>query len=72
MAMAKASTSWVLHRRAPRPAGVEELRPDVVLVDINVAWDSGFDPAELIAESPASGFVAKSELSADAICLTCC
>jgi DNA-binding NarL/FixJ family response regulator len=73
---------------------VEELRPDVVLVDINLAGESGFDLAwqlveagqgrdsavilmstqtaadlaDLIAESPASGFVAKSELSADAIC----
>jgi CheY-like chemotaxis protein len=73
---------------------VEELGPDVVLVDINLAGESGFDLArrlveagqgrdsavilmstqtaadlaDLIAESPASGFVAKSDLSADAIC----
>jgi two-component system nitrate/nitrite response regulator NarL len=72
---------------------VEELRPDVVLVDINLAGESGFDLArrlvealggsvsavilmstqtgadlaDLLAESPASGFVAKSDLSADAI-----
>lgn len=72
---------------------VEELQPDVVLVDINLAGENGFDLArqllqadeghgspvilmstqaaadlaDLIAESPASGFVAKSELSADAI-----
>ena len=72
---------------------VEELRPDVVLVDINLAAESGFDLArqlveaagdhgpavilmstqtaadlaDLLAESPASGFVAKSELSAEAI-----
>jgi CheY-like chemotaxis protein len=72
---------------------VENLRPDVVLVDINLAGESGLDLArqlrqadhgsestmilmstqaasdldDVIAESPASGFLAKSELSADAI-----
>jgi len=72
---------------------VEDLRPDVVLVDVNLAGESGFDLArrlvqadqgrqsmvilmstqaaadlaDLIAESPATGFLAKSELSADAI-----
>jgi CheY-like chemotaxis protein len=82
-----ASTSAEAVRR------VEEVRPDVVLVDINLAGESGFDLArqllqadhsrgsiviltstlaeadlgELIAESPATGFLAKPELSADAI-----
>lgn len=72
---------------------VEALRPDVVLVDVNLAAESGFDLArqlveidprgestvilmstqaaadlaDLIADSPVSGFLAKSELSADAI-----
>lgn len=72
---------------------VEELRPDVVLVDIALDGESGFDLAsrlveraptdgpavilisthaqedlvDLIAESPAAGFLSKSELSADAI-----
>jgi CheY-like chemotaxis protein len=74
-------------------ARTEELRPDVVLVDITLAGESGFelarrlvehDPgdgaavilisthaeedfADLIAASPANGFVPKSKLSADAI-----
>ena len=69
------------------------LRPDVVLVDIGLGDESGFDVArllardgqggsakvimisahaetdytELIAESPAAGFLAKSELSAQGI-----
>jgi CheY-like chemotaxis protein len=71
---------------------VEELRPDVVLVDINLGEESGFDvvrqlhrlegeaPAtilisthaeqdydDLIAESPALGFLSKSALSAGAV-----
>lgn len=71
----------------------EELRPDVVLVDISLRGESGFevarrlvgdaddggskvilisthsesDFADLIATSPAVGFLPKSELSADAI-----
>jgi DNA-binding NarL/FixJ family response regulator len=71
----------------------EELRPDVVLVDITLGAESGFDLArrltgqhrangsvvilisthaeadfaDLIAESPAAGFVPKPELTADAI-----
>jgi DNA-binding NarL/FixJ family response regulator len=71
----------------------ETLRPDVVLVDISLGEESGFDLArrlvedglsdeaavllisthaeediaDLIAESPAAGFVPKSELSASAI-----
>jgi DNA-binding NarL/FixJ family response regulator len=71
----------------------EQQRPDVMLVDIKLAGESGFecarrlsqhdhmvkpavilisthseeDLADLIAESPAAGFLPKSELSADAI-----
>ena len=69
----------------------EALRPDVVLVDIRLGEESGFeaarklagnghsaalmmisthagaDYADLIAESPAVGFLAKAELSAAAI-----
>lgn len=68
-----------------------ELRPDVVLLDVMLGADSGFDVAdqlhrsahrplviltstyseqdlaELIAASPALGFVAKNALSVDAI-----
>ena len=69
---------------------VAELRPDVVLVDIALGAESGFDLAralardggpklilistvpeadfvDLIAASPAVGFIAKSELSARAV-----
>jgi DNA-binding NarL/FixJ family response regulator len=70
---------------------VEKLRPDVVLVDIDLGEDNGFDLvtrlwsegavaptilisthaeqdyADLIAASPAIGFVAKSRLSAGTI-----
>jgi DNA-binding NarL/FixJ family response regulator len=71
----------------------ETLRPDIVLVDISLGEESGFDlarrlveddqgseatvllistraeedVADLIGESPAAGFVPKSELSASAI-----
>ena len=71
----------------------ETLRPDVVLVDISLGEESGFDLArrladddpdnetvvvlistraeadiiDLIAESPAEGFLAKGDLSASAI-----
>lgn len=71
----------------------EALRPDVVLVDISLGDESGFDVArqlvergevaaptvilisthaeadfaDLIAESPAAGFLPKAELSASAI-----
>jgi len=69
-----------------------ELRPDIVLVDIRLGDESGFDVAwrlakhdrggaavilisthseadfaDLIAESPAAGFLSKGDLSADAI-----
>jgi CheY-like chemotaxis protein len=71
---------------------VRELRPDVVLIDIGLGDESGFDVAELlardgesgaelimisargesdytdvIADSPAAGFLAKPELSARGI-----
>ena len=69
----------------------EELRPDVVLIDIRLAEESGFeaarqlagngqaaalimisthadeDYADLIDESPATGFLAKADLSAAAV-----
>lgn len=67
----------------------ERLRPDVLLIDIGLGGESGFDLArrladgagriilisthaeedfaELIADSPALGFLCKSELSAHAI-----
>jgi DNA-binding NarL/FixJ family response regulator len=69
-----------------------ELHPEVILIDITLAGESGFDLAwrlaerrrgaagmilisthpqadfaDLIDESPAAGFLSKSELSADAI-----
>jgi DNA-binding NarL/FixJ family response regulator len=66
---------------------VELLRPDVVLVDVSLGKESGFelarrlrgvtvilistasvaDFAELVARSPAAGFLSKSELSAEGI-----
>ena len=70
---------------------VEELRPDVTLVDIDLGYEDGFelarrlgensprskvilvsthseeDLAQLIATSPAIGFVSKTRLSAEAI-----
>ena len=72
----------------------EELRPDVVLLDIDLGADDGFDVArrlalasgleqtrvvlistydekdfaDLIAASPAAGFVTKTDLSRQAIC----
>jgi DNA-binding NarL/FixJ family response regulator len=72
-------------------ARVEAVRPDVVLIDIQLGRESGFeaarqlaaegqaaalimisthaedDYADLIADSPAAGFVPKAELSADAV-----
>jgi DNA-binding NarL/FixJ family response regulator len=71
--------------------GVEELRPDVTLVDVDLGQENGFDLterlhrdgasasvilistnteqdfADLIAASPAVGFLSKSDLSTDAI-----
>jgi two-component system nitrate/nitrite response regulator NarL len=81
-----ATTAQALQRTA-------ELRPDIVLVDISLGDESGFDVArrlaehdrgggtavilisthsqadfaDLIAESPAAGFLPKAEMSADAI-----
>jgi two-component system, NarL family, nitrate/nitrite response regulator NarL len=71
----------------------EALRPDVVLVDVSLGEESGFELArrlaaegargvavilvstrseaelaDLVALSPAAGFLSKAELSADAIC----
>jgi len=72
---------------------VEQIRPDLVLVDIDLGGESGFDVArqlhhngsstppriilisthaeqdyaDLIAASPAIGFLSKTDLSADAI-----
>ena len=66
----------------------DQLRPDVVLVDVDLGEESGFtlarefagrppvilisahdasDFADLVAESPAAGFISKSELSGRAI-----
>ena len=69
---------------------VQERQPDVVLVDIDLGEESGFeltrrlidvrvilisthseaDFEELIAQSPAAGFIPKEALSADAISAT--
>jgi two-component system, NarL family, nitrate/nitrite response regulator NarL len=81
-------------RRVTRRSGkAAALRPDVVLVDVSLGDESGFDLArrlvdhdpgseavvvlistlaetdiaDLIAESPAAGFLAKADLSASAI-----
>ena len=90
----RASPSWASPRASPGHSGKPSaLRPDVILVDIGLGDESGFDLArllaqdgqgggaevilistgaeadytELIAESPAAGFLAKSELSARGI-----
>jgi two-component system, NarL family, nitrate/nitrite response regulator NarL len=81
----------VAHNCAEAIARAEALRPDVVLIDIRLGEESGFDVArrlaghgstaglimisthagsdydDLIAESPATGFLSKEELSAAAI-----
>ena len=80
----------VASNSAEAQAHVAELRPDVVLVDIDLGAESGFeltralarqgharlilisthselDFADLIAASPAVGFIAKSQLSARAV-----
>ena len=98
------AASLLLHREGVLVAGVASdiagalrqaraLRPDIILVDIGLGQESGFDLArllardgagagagvilistgaeadyrELIAESPAAGFLPKSELSARGI-----
>jgi len=84
------SVAGVASTAATALSQAEELQPDVVLVDITLAQESGFDVArmlferehdgspvvilisthaeadfaDLIAASPASAFLAKSELSA--------
>jgi DNA-binding NarL/FixJ family response regulator len=88
-----ASVVGVASTTAEALGRAEEQQPDVILVDIKLAGESGFecarcldqhdhlvepavilisthseeDLADLIAESPAAGFLSKSELSADAI-----
>jgi CheY-like chemotaxis protein len=81
----------VAHSSAEAVQRTQALRPDVVLIDIRLGRESGFevarlladnghpaalimisthageDYAELIAESPATGFLPKAELSALAI-----
>jgi DNA-binding NarL/FixJ family response regulator len=80
----------VASNSAEARARVAELHPDVVLVDIALGSESGFDLAralereggpklilistlpeadfvDLIAASPAAGFIAKAELSASAV-----
>jgi DNA-binding NarL/FixJ family response regulator len=84
------SVVGVASNAAEARSRVAELRPDVVLVDIALGTESGFDLAralasedpaklilisthlevdfaDLIAASPAVGFIAKSELSARAV-----
>jgi len=87
------SVAGVASSGAEALSRASELRPDVVLVDISLGEESGFelarrlvanaedggstvilisthteaDFADLIAASPAIGFLPKSELSADAI-----
>jgi CheY-like chemotaxis protein len=81
----------VAHNSAEAVQHAQALQPDVVLIDIRLGRESGFeaarrladdgqsaalimisthageDYAELIAESPATGFLPKAELSAAAI-----
>ena len=85
------TVAGVAHNSAEALQRAQALRPDVVLVDIRLGRESGFeaarrladngqstalimisthageDYAELIAESPAAGFLPKAELSAAAI-----
>lgn len=86
------SVAGVASTSAEAVQETEALRPDVVLVDVSLGEESGFELArrlvaeqshattvilistrsegelaDLIASSPAAGFVTKSELSADAI-----
>jgi len=85
------TVAGVAHSSAEAVQRIRALRPDVVLIDIRLGRESGFDAArllagnghpaalimisthadedyaELIAESPAIGFLPKVELSAEAI-----
>ncbi len=85
------TVAGVAHNSAEAVQRAQALRPDVVLIDIRLGRESGFeaarrladngypaalimisthageDYAELIAESPATGFLPKAELSAAAI-----
>jgi len=85
------TVAGVAHNSAEAVQRAEALRPDVVLIDIRLGRESGFetarrladnghsaalvmisthageDYADLIAESPATGFLPKAELSAAAI-----
>ncbi len=85
------TVAGVAHNSAEAVQRTRALRPDVVLIDIRLGRESGFeaarrlagnghsaalimisthageDYAELIAESPAAGFLPKAELSAAAI-----
>jgi two-component system, NarL family, nitrate/nitrite response regulator NarL len=85
------TVAGVAHNSAEAVQRTQALRPDVVLIDIRLGRESGFetvrqladnghpaalvmisthageDYAELIAESPAAGFLPKAELSAAAI-----
>jgi CheY-like chemotaxis protein len=85
------TVAGVAHGCAEAVQRTEALRPDVVLIDIRLGRESGFevarrladnghsaalimisthageDYAELIVESPATGFLPKAELSAAAI-----
>ena len=85
------TVAGVAHNSAEAVQRTQALRPDVVLIDIRLGRESGFeaaarlanngysaalimisahadeDYAELIAESPATGFLPKTELSAAAI-----
>ncbi len=85
------TVAGVAHSSAEAVQRARALRPDVVLIDIRLGRESGFeaarrlagnghsaalimisthageDYAELIAESPATGFLPKEELSAASI-----
>jgi CheY-like chemotaxis protein len=85
------TVAGVAYNSAEAVQRTQALRPDVVLIDIRLGQESGFeaarllvnnghsaalimisthageDYAELIAESPAAGFLPKAELSAAAI-----
>ena len=85
------TVAGVAHSCAEAIERTAELQPDVLLIDVRLGEESGFevarqlagrgqgptlimistdareDYADLVAESPAAGFVAKAELSAAAI-----